>query len=188
MISKIKGGIEENNLTNVTIDVGGVGYKVNCTVEDSKKLKVGSKVSIHTHLDVKETSMELYGFLEEEDKKTFELLLTVNGIGPKTALQILNSTSTKTLIEGISSGDPRHLEEISGLGRKQCEKLVLALKEKVGVVEIDEKVKSGTSDAIEALVSLGYSRKDARDVISKIDKKLKTEEIIKEALKNLTRV
>jgi holliday junction DNA helicase RuvA len=187
MIAKLKGVVEENNLTSVIVDVLGVGYKVNCIIEDSKKLKVGSKVSVYTHLDVKETSMELYGFLEEEDKKTFELLLTVNGIGPKTALGILNSTSTKILIEGISSGDPKHLADISGLGKKQCEKLVMTLKEKVGVTEVDEKTKLGTSDAIEALVSLGYSPKESRDIISKIDKNLKTEQIIKEALKKLTR-
>lgn len=187
MISKLKGTVEENNLTNVVIDVGGVGYKVNCTIEASKRLKVGSQISIYTHLDVKETSMELYGFIEETDKKTFELLLSVNGVGPKTALGILNSTSVNTLLEGISSGDPQHLHDISGLPKKQCEKLVLTLKDKVGVTEIDEKTKSGTSDAIEALISLGYSRKDARDVVIKIDKNLKTEDIIKEALKKMNK-
>jgi holliday junction DNA helicase RuvA len=187
MISKLKGTVEENNLTNAIIDVYGVGYKVNCTVEDSKRLMVGSKISIHTHLDVKETSMELYGFMDEADKKIFELLLNVNGVGPKTAMGILNSTSTNTLLEGISSGDPQHLQEISGLPKKQCEKLVITLKDKVGVTEIDEKTKSGTSDAIEALISLGYSRKDARDVVVKIDKKLKTEDIIKEALKKMNK-
>lgn len=187
MISRLKGQIEENNLTNIVIDVSGVGYKVNCTIEDSKELKVGSNISIHTFLDVKETSMELYGFLEEENKKLFELLLTVNGVGPKTALNILNSTSSTTLIEGIASGDPKHLQEISGLGKKQCEKLVMTLKDKVVGEELDEKTVAGTSDAIEALVSLGYTKKDARDIVSKIDKKLETEEIIREALKSLNK-
>jgi len=185
MISRLKGQIEENNLTFVVVDVGGVGYKVNCTIEDSKDLKVGMNISLHTHLDVKETSMELYGFLDEETKKLFELLLTVNGVGPKTALNILNSTSSTTLIEGIASGDPKHLQEISGLGKKQCEKLVLTLKDKVTGEELDEKTVAGTSDAIEALVSLGYTKKDARDIVSKINKKLSTEEIIREALKKL---
>lgn len=187
MISRLKGQIEENNLTNIVIDVSGVGYKVNCTIEDSKELQVGSNISIHTFLDVKETSMELYGFLEEENKKLFELLLTVNGVGPKTALNILNSTSSTTLIEGIASGDPKHLQEISGLGKKQCEKLVMTLKDKVVGEELDEKTVAGTSDAIEALVSLGYTKKDARDIVSKIDKKLGTEEIIREALKSLNK-
>lgn len=187
MIARLKGQIEENNLTNIVIDVSGVGYKVNCTIEDSKELKVGSSISIHTFLDVKETSMELYGFLEEENKKLFELLLTVNGVGPKTALNILNSTSSTTLIEGIASGDPKHLQEISGLGKKQCEKLVMTLKDKVVGEELDEKTVAGTSDAIEALVSLGYTKKDARDIVSKIDKKLGTEEIIREALKSLNK-
>lgn len=185
MISRLKGQIIENNLSNVIIDVSGVGYKVNCTVENSKDLHVGSEIQIHTFLDVKETSMELYGFLSEEDKKLFELLLSVNGVGPKTALNILNSTAPETLIEGIGSGDPKHLQEISGLGKKQCEKLVMTLKDKVGGEELDSKTVAGTSDAIEALVSLGYNKKDAREIISKIDKKLSTEEIIKEALKSL---
>lgn len=186
MISKLRGEIEENNLTNITLDVSGVGYKINCTIEDSKELRVGANVSVHTFLDVKENSMELYGFLSVEDKKLFELLLTVNGVGPKTALNILNSTSPNTLIEGIASGDPKHLQEISGLGKKQCEKLVLSLKDKVEGQETDEVVKNGMSDAIEALVSLGYGKKDARDIISKVDKNLSTEEKIKEALKKLT--
>ena len=186
MISRIKGQVEENNLTSVIVDVNGVGYKINCTVDDSKELRVGSSVSIHTFLDVKETSLELYGFLNEENKKLFELLLTVNGVGPKTALNILNATSTTTLIEGIASGDPKHLQEISGLPKKQSEKLVLTLKDKVAGEELDEKAVAGASDAIEALVSLGYTKKDARDTISKIDKNLSTEKIIKEALRQLS--
>jgi len=186
MISKIKGIVEENNLTNVVVDVSGVGYKINCTLEDSKELKVGKNVSINTHLDVKEKSMELYGFLNIEDKKLFELLLTVNGIGPKTALNILNSTSPTTLTEGIASGDAKHLQEISGLPKKQSEKLVMSLKDKVIGEELDEGSVTGTSDAIEALASLGYNKKEARDAISKIDKNLKTEDIIKAALKKLT--
>jgi Holliday junction DNA helicase RuvA len=193
MISRIKGEVIENNLTNVVIDVNGVGYRVNCTIEDSKELKVDNNVSLHTHLDVKENSMELYGFLEEETMKLFQLLLTVNGVGPKTALNILNSTSSNTLIEGIASGDPKYLQEISGLSKKQSEKLVLTLKDKVVGEELDSKAVEGTSDAIEALLSLGYSKKDARDVVAKVAsrrgstqaKKLSTEEIIREALKNL---
>jgi Holliday junction DNA helicase RuvA len=185
MISRLKGEIEENNLTDVTIDVAGVGYKINCTTDTSKELRVGSKVSVHVHMDVKEKSIELFGFITEEDKKLFELLLKVNGIGPKTALNILNSVSPNTLIEGIASGDPKHLREISGLPKKQSEKLVLTLKDKVKGEELDEKTVAGTSDAIEALLSLGYSKKDSRDIISKIDKKLSTEEMIKEALKTL---
>lgn len=185
MISRLKGQLEENNLTSVIIDVGGIGYKVNCTIEDSKELRVGNKVMLYTHMDVKETSMELYGFLGEENRKLFELLLTVNGIGPKTALNILNSTSKTTLIEGIASGDPKHLQAISGLPKKQSEKLVLTLKDKVDGEELDEKTISETNDAIEALISLGYSQKQSREVVSKIDKKLNTEKIIKEALKKL---
>jgi Holliday junction DNA helicase RuvA len=185
MIARLKGQIEENNLSNIIVDVSGVGYKINCTLETSKELKVGGGVQFHTFLDVKENSLELYGFLNEDDKKLFELLLSVNGVGPKTALNILNSTSQNTLIEGIASGDPKHLQEISGLGKKQCEKLVMTLKDKVGGEELDEKSLSGTSDAIEALASLGYSKKEIRDTVSKINKKLKTEEIIKEALKKL---
>lgn len=185
MIARLKGEIIENNLSSVIIDVSGVGYKVNCTTENAKGLHVGSEIQIHTFLDVKETSMELYGFILEEDKKLFELLLTVNGIGPKTALNILNSTSPNVLIEGIGSGDPKHLQEISGIGKKQCEKLVMTLKDKVAGEELDPKSVAGTSDAIEALISLGYSKKDSREIISKIDKKLSTEEIIKEALKSL---
>ncbi len=185
MISRLKGEIEENNLNNVTIDVNGVGYKVNCTIETSKELRVGSNISIHTFLDVKENALELYGFINEEDKKLFELLLKVNGVGPKTALNILNAVTPTTLIEGIASGDPKYLQEISGLPKKQSEKLVLTLKDKVNGEELDEQTVAGTSDAIEALLSLGYSRKDSREAINKISKKLSTEEIIREALKKL---
>jgi holliday junction DNA helicase RuvA len=185
MISKLWGKVEDINLSDYILNVGGVGYKINSTLSDVGKVKTGKDLAVNTFLDVKEKSLELYGFLESEDKKFFELLLGVNGIGPKTAMQILNRTTKETLIEGISSGDGAHLSQISGLGKKQAEKIVLALKDKIDSVSVKGGIKGGTSDTIDALLSLGYSAREAREAISGLDKGMRPEAMIKEALKNL---
>lgn len=187
MISRLNGKVIDIDLHGYILDVNGVGYRINCTEFDLKKIRLDQDLIVNTFLDVKEKSLELYGFINKEDQTVFELLLNVSGIGPKKSLGILNTTNSNTLLEGIGSGDANHLSQISGISKKQSEKIVIALRDKVEGISIDENIKSGTNDIIEALQSLGYSPKESREAIKQIDKNLKPEEMIKVALKNLNK-
>jgi Holliday junction DNA helicase RuvA len=186
MIVMIKGKIIDTGLDNLVIDTGQIGYKVwasSKTISDLSHQK--TDVTLFTHLSIRETSHDLYGFSTKEEKSFFELLLTINGIGPKSAMTILATANVQTLTEGIQSGDANYLSKISGIGKKTAEKIMLGLKDKLGALEIGDSRSHGT-DAIDALTSLGYSEKDARETISKIKDKNSAEEIIKEALKLLS--
>jgi Holliday junction DNA helicase RuvA len=185
MIAKLKGTIDEIIIDGVLLDVQGVVYKVLATQYTCSMLKQGQEVSLLTHLDIKETSQTLYGFLYSDEKEIFELLLQVNGVGPKSALSILNTSNPKTILEGISSRDAEYFKKLTGIGTKTAEKIILALKDKVESIQTESN--SDKQDAIEALVSLGYSKKEARDVIVGLPSDLSSEQIIKKALKMLAK-
>lgn len=185
MIAKIKGLVDEIVPDGVLIDVQGIVYKVLATQYTCTTLKEGHEVSLLTHLDIKETSHTLYGFLYSEEKTIFELLLQVNGVGPKSALSILNSSNPKTIVEGIGSRDAEYFKKLTGVGLKTAEKIIVALKDKVEHIQTESN--TDKQDAIEALISLGYSKKDARDAIIGLSQELSSNEIIKEALKILAK-
>ncbi len=171
MISLLKGNLLEISNRSIVIDVNGVGYKVAMTDDSLHNLKIGSEITIWTHLAVRENSQDLYGFTSKNDRDFFELLITVSGIGPKTALNILTLVSSETLASAIRDGSTAHLVKVSGIGRKTAEKIVLELKEKIGGFVGGEDTTEGMSsdaDAIEALKSLGYEAGDAREAIKKI--------------------
>ncbi len=179
----IKGKIIDTGIDHLVVDTGPIGYKVWTSGKTISDLShKDSEITLFTHFSVRETSQDLYGFSTKEEKSFFELLLTINGIGPKSAMTILTTSNVSTLTEGIQSGDANYLSKISGIGKKTAEKIMLGLKDKIGVLEVGESRSHGT-DAIDALTSLGYSEKDAREAISKIKNKNSAEEIIKEALK-----
>jgi len=190
MINALRGYIIEKELDYVTLDVSGVGYKVFVTTDILAKINNKTpkdEVFLHTYMAVRETALDLYGFLTTEDKKLFQLLLTISGVGPKSAMNIMNSVTREMIEESISKDDPKYLSKISGIGKKTAEKILLGLKDKMGHIERhDGKSSSDNSLAIEALVSLGYSERDARDSVKSINTKNKdTQQIIKEALKDL---
>lgn len=169
MISSITGKITHKDSRCVVLDVGGVGYKVAATPETLAKLKKGEVAELWTHLAVRENAMELFGFLEKETLDFFELLITISGIGPKTALAILSVASPEIIRRAVASGDTSYLTKVSGLGKKKADKIVLELQDKIGTVENE----SGAGlredvDVIEALKALGYSQDDAREAIKKI--------------------
>jgi Holliday junction DNA helicase RuvA len=186
MISKLRGKVDEIGIGKIILDVNGVGYLLNVTNDCLQNIKTGENIVLHTHLAVRENSMDLYGFQTSEEMDFYELLLGVSGVGPKSAIGILNSASIQTIKEGIASGDPSHLTKVSGLGKKSAEKIMVALKDKIGSLdEYDTQNLEGGGMAIEALAALGYSDREAREVVSKIDRSLPTEEIVKQALKEL---
>ncbi len=187
MIAKIEGIVWDTNEKFITVGVGGIGFKIFALAETKETSKKGEKISLFTHLVVREDALNLYGFLTEEELKFFEMIISISGIGPKTALNVLNISSVPALKRAISSGDTSHLTKVSGIGKKIAEKMVLELKDKVTVSEEESDVIFRDEiDAIEALKTLGYNPKDARDALREVEKKItKTGDRIKAALKIL---
>jgi Holliday junction DNA helicase RuvA len=186
MIAKLTGIVDEIYLDSLILDINGVGYSIYATAATLKDLPVQQEISLYIHQVIREVANDLYGFSTTEEKSFFELLLSVSGIGPKSALGVLNTAPLQTLQEGIAMGDPSHLTAVSGIGKKSAEKIVVTLKDKLAlIVNNDAYVNGGTSEALEALVSLGYSASEARSVIQRLDSSLSTEEMIKAALKEL---
>ena len=168
MIGFIEGKIEYNTDKYVLVNVDGVGYKIYISTNTFKNLpEKSSKIKLFTHLHVREDIMDLYGFLNQEDLEFFELLISISGIGPKGALNILNVASVKTLKKAIANEESSILTKVSGIGKKTAEKIILELKNKVGGEFIDEKF-GADSEAIDALISLGYRLQEAREALKKI--------------------
>ncbi|MEK7207931.1 MAG: Holliday junction branch migration protein RuvA [Patescibacteria group bacterium] len=187
MISYLSGTVSEKGARYAIIDVHGIGYKVWVTDDTLRQLKPNVAVKLRTHHAVREDSEELFGFLNEEDLKLFELLLNVPGIGPKTALNILNVATPDTLRRSITSGETAYLTKISGIGKKTADKIILELREKLGASEEGTGLKEEV-DALEALKSLGYSHSEAREALKAVPKETTgTSERVKQALKLLGR-
>lgn len=184
MISRITGTLLQLDLKNAIIDVAGIGYKVHMGGETIEALagNVGQSVSLFTYLAVRENSLDLYGFKNQETLNMFELLITVSGIGPKSAMGILAVASEHTIREAIISEDTSYLTKVSGIGKKNAEKIVLELK---GKFKDDSYIGGNGKDvtkqalAVEALKSLGFEERIARDAIKNMDKELSTEAMIK---------
>lgn len=190
MIAQLTGTIVRHDTRFVVLDVHGVGYKVFVTSDFFNKLSplLQKEVTLVTYMVVREDALDLYGFLTESELSFFELLISISGIGPKTALGILNVASVHTLQTAIATGDTTHLTKVSGIGKKNAEKIVLELKDKIDTIsglEHGEAMKN-ESDALEALTSLGYKEHEAREALKKIDKTISdTSGKIKAALKLL---
>lgn len=186
MIGSLNGKIIDKRNNCLIIEVGGVGYKIYTTREIAGAMPMDKNALLWTHLSVREDSQTLYGFKEKTDLEFFEMLLTVSGIGPKSALTILNIAPVSALRSAIASGDAGHLTKTTGVGLKKAEKIILELKDKFDLVEGELEAHKEISDATDALVALGYSRREASEALKKVPaSKDKTEEKIKEALRLL---
>ena len=191
MIGYLTGKIISAKPTKILLDVNGVGYLVNISITTFENITDKEIVSLFIHTNVKEDSITLFGFFTESEKEMFELLISVNGIGPKIALSILSGIRIDDLKNAIESSDVSRIVAVPGIGRKTAERLVLELKSKV-----DKIVEEGSTaipfsiknEAVSALTTLGYNSKIAekvvRDVLSE-DGNLSLEEVIKKALGNL---
>lgn len=173
MIGHLKGNILHKDARYVVLDVGGVGYKVGLTAERVRVLKEGSEASFWIHTVVREDALDLYGFEDRETLAFFELLITISGIGPKSALGIMNAAPLSSLKEAVISGETAYLTKISGIGKKIADKIVLELKGKVfddGEVGVDtgRGARDGDVDALEALKALGYTHKEAREALENL--------------------
>ncbi|MDA1334809.1 MAG: Holliday junction branch migration protein RuvA [bacterium] len=188
MIAHIEGTVLFRGSRFALIDVGGVGYKLFTSLETLKSIpKKGDKASLFTHLHVRETALELYGFNSMAELELFEMLITISGIGPRSALGVLSVAPLDTLKHAIASGEVAYLTKISGIGKKIAEKIVMELRDKLGGME-SVSVSSEDADAIDALVSLGYSLSESREILHKIPNTIGgADERVREALKLLGR-
>ena len=193
MIGFLTGKIISLKPTRILIDVNGVGYAVNISINTFESISDKNPVSLFIYTSVKEDSITLYGFFTEAEKQMFELLISITGIGPKLAQSILSGIQTDDLKDAIQRGDVSRIIAVPGIGRKTGERLVLELKNKVdqvseeGAKEISFSIKN---EAAGALTTLGYNSKVAdkiiRDVLS-AEPDLSLEELIKKSLSNLNK-
>ncbi|MBP6866020.1 MAG: Holliday junction branch migration protein RuvA [Candidatus Pacebacteria bacterium] len=184
MIGSIRGKVTLKGDRFVLVETAGVGYKIWTSQDNLSKVKNDAEVLFYTHTHVREDSLDLYGFLNYEELDFFEMLINVSGIGPKGALTILSVATIETLQRAISTSDIPYLTKISGIGKKTAEKMVIELRDKVGVLEKNETLKDEL-DALLALQALGYSQNEARDALKGLSPELSTNAKIKEALKVL---
>ena len=197
MIGYLEGRVKAVRAGFAIVSAGGVGYKVFATREALARLsakggsasggKLGETVAFWTHLAVREAILDLYGFSTEEELRLFEMLLTVSGIGPKSALAILDIASVETMRSAIAGGNASYLTKVSGIGKKTAEKIVLELKDKVGIAaEGSAASLHGEEEALEAMRALGYSQAEARDALRKVPPEIeRASERLREALRLL---
>ncbi|MDC1311810.1 Holliday junction branch migration protein RuvA [Burkholderiales bacterium] len=186
MISRITGFLIEKMPPTLVVEVSGIAYEIEAPMSTIYDLPdVGEQVTLYTHLLVREDAHLLYGFGRSGEKTAFRQLLKVNGIGAKIALAILSALSLDELRGLVASEDAVRLTKVPGIGRKTAERLILELRDKIshpdGSVASSPK-SSLTEDAISALVSLGYSERDARVSVSKVENGLTLPEIIRQTL------
>lgn len=199
MISYIKGILEDMSPGMVVVDNHGIGYQMMVPMRGESFPKIGQEIKIYTHMHVREDDVSLFGFLSKEEKEAFELLIGVNGIGPKVGLSVLSTLSVYELKMAVISEDVKTISKTPGLGPKGAKKLILELKDKLSFEELEEDgvgaeifdTSADSSDSvmitIEGLVSLGYSKSEAAIAVNKVEdeKDLTPEELLKKALKNI---
>lgn len=196
MYNYISGQLTEKLPTVVTVDVGGVGYQVVVSLSTHQRLPhSGAHVKLFVHFVVREDSQQLFGFLTEEEREIFRLLISVSGVGPKMAMMILSGIELDELKQAIADGAVPVLSAISGIGKKTAERVIVELREKIIVEESRgyggrwAHHDSLFADALQALVSLGYKKHDAKEAIQKVlaarsqKEKMKVEDLIRQALK-----
>lgn len=187
MIGHIEGVIFAVRAGYAIIDIQGVGYKTSLSKEALAGISQGSRAAFWTYHVIREDVQDLYGFKTEEELRFFELLLTVSGIGPKSALSILDIASIETLRSAISTGRSEYMTKVSGIGKKTAEKIIIELRDKVGAsVEGGSAALKGEEEALEALKALGYSQQEARDSLRKVPTEFtSSNDRLREALKYL---
>ena len=199
MISYIKGILEDMSPGMVVVDNHGIGYQMMVPMRGESFPKIGQEIKIYTHMHVREDDVSLFGFLSKEEKEAFELLIGVNGIGPKVGLSVLSTLSVYELKMAVISEDVKTISKTPGLGPKGAKKLILELKDKLSFEELEEDgvgaeifdTSADSSDSvmitIEGLVSLGYSKSEAASAVNKVEdaNELTPEELLKKALKNI---
>lgn len=197
MFAYIKGSLEEKTNNYVVIDVSGIGYKIFMSASSINNIgELGNIVKVHTHYYVREDNISLYGFSSNEELKMFELLLSVSGIGAKSAINMLSNITPSDFALAIITNNIGTLTKIPGIGAKSAQRIILELKDKlkdedtISKAEISNKQEESENckDALDALQILGYNKKEIEKVLEKLELvDMSTENIIKNALKYLSR-
>lgn len=179
MITFLEGIIEDKQPTHAVLNVGGVGYEVTISLSSFDRLpSIGERVRILTHDHVREDEHRLFGFMTEDERRVFGLLLGVSGIGPKIALSALSGMTVRELKVAIRDADVKRLSGISGIGKKTAERMVVELRDKFGAGEMLAATAAGAEatesdirlrDAVLALISLGYKRAEAQEMVLRVN-------------------
>jgi Holliday junction DNA helicase RuvA len=193
MIAQLQGQLVEKNLTDVVIDCAGVGYFVEISLHTYSLIPDGEHIKLYTYLLVREDAHRLFGFVEKSEREVFKLLLTVSGIGANTARTMLSSLDPSQIAQAIANGDVRTIQSVKGIGAKTAQRVILDLRDKILQVLEDPQISvlpsnRGREEALSALETLGYLRKQAQKVVDKIlssEPDASTEQLIKQALKQL---
>ncbi len=193
MITHIQGKLVEKNPTDVVIECSGVGYLCHISLNTFSQIPESENLKLYTHLQVKEDSHTLFGFVEKSEREIFRLLISVSGIGASTARTMLSAMTPKQVREAIASGDVAKIQSIKGIGLKTAQRVIIDLKDKIlKVYDMDEvsisQNNTSKDEALSALDVLGFNKKQAERVVDKVistQPNAKVETLIKEALKNL---
>lgn len=188
MIAHVFGEVVEKYGSSVIVDVGGVGYEVQLSLNEYEKSELGKTLKLYTYHHIREQSQDLYGFSTLIAKKLFELLITVQGVGPKAALSIMSLGDAETVRNAIAMADSSFVAKASGVGKKTAERVVVDLSDKVGYAT-NRSINALPSlmnkdEAMEALMTLGFNLNDATQALAGISNDLSTEERITLALRN----
>lgn len=191
MIVTLEGKVAEKTADMVVVERGGIGYGLLVSFEDHGALKTGETAKLYIYEHIRENTHDLFGFSKQEAKILFEQLLSVSGVGPKMALAILSIASLQHVRQAIASGDTKFISQAVGVGKRVAERVVVDLKDKVGLTVSEDATGFLTSpaanpndEALQGLVALGYSVQDAAEALKDIDQKLSPADRIKQALKN----
>lgn len=190
MIAHVEGTVTEKLLSSVIVDVHGVGYEVNIAAGDYERALLNEKVKFYTYHHIREQSQELYGFSTLAAKKLFELLITVQGVGPKAAQSILSLADSEVVRNAIANNDSAFVSKAPGVGKRIAERVVVDLSDKVGLPLKYDTTSMGTShtmahadEALEALMALGYNLADATRALEGVSTDLSTADRVTQALK-----
>lgn len=191
MIAHLRGKIEEKFGNSLTIDVGGIGYEVTVSLPDFESATLGEEKQFFTYHAIRENAEDLYGFTSLAAKKLFELLIGVQGIGPKAAMAILSLADAEEVRNAIANADTAFVAKAVGVGKKSAERVIVDLRDKVGIPShygasepLPTAPAAEPDEALDALIALGYSLKEATAALEKVDKNLSTAERVRLALKN----
>lgn len=190
MIAYLKGDVILKNLNSAVLNVSGVGYKVFASEKTISTLQTGKEVELFIYHHLKEDASDLYAFKKQSDMEIFTLLLGVSGVGPKSALSTLNSSSSDEIVQAVISENSDLLTKVSGIGKKTAQRIVLELKGKMSSLPLASLNENGgqvsSNDEIDALMALGYSLYEARTVLSSVPSDITdSAKRVKWALKNI---
>ncbi len=199
MFYSLTGNVVFSDLCSVAVECGGVAFKCLTSANTLRDIDKNKTVTLFTHLNVREDALDLFGFSTEYELEWFKLLIGVTGVGPKAALAILSEQAPERLALCISSGDVKAITKANGVGPKIAQRVILELKDKAksavssfgGDADVQSVASVGempnTSEAVAALTMLGYSKTEASLAVGKIDPSLSVQDIIKQALKELSK-